>query len=493
MKEKKDLLAQIKDDKIQKYKLYCKLHDRAPLTRRDFLGAGIISFGGSMMLPILPQLFSTSAFAAEDCPQTPVGDTMAAFVTIHLQGGAGLAMNYLPLNDQGAQLQSYNLMGMGQGNGNVPTLTEFGNVKFFDRSQFLAQLRATATTANLGKTAFVAVPHNSQDDGNGDRNEYDVSGLVAKAGLIGKSLPNMTRNSGSPVADTGFFSTFAYLKPPAPLVVNNVASIENALRSQGGALAGLNGNAKNSLYQLVQKLSESQVQKLVDNNNGRQMASLVNCATKKNYELAKATLPSMDARANAAIAAIWQINATTAATNEMAVFASLVLAALTGEAGAVTLERGAYDYHDNTRTLGDTKDGEIGQLVGRVIETASALQKRVFINVISNGSVTGPASDDRTVEWTSDRGEAGMSYMLAFDPSATARPATSGSQIGHFTNGQIADTSFITGSSAKMAAAATFVNYLHFNKKATAAALVDQILPTGVFSAAQLNQIVKFL
>ena len=155
------------------------------------------------------------------------------------------------------------------------------------------------------------------------------------------------------------------------------------------------------------------------------------------------------------------------------------------QAGAVSLEIGGYDYHNNTRTTGDAKDQEAGEAVGRILETAALLNRPVMVYVMSDGAVVSAKSNARDSVWSSDQGSAGVAYLFYFNP--VGRPATSSFQIGSFTAGQAADDKFVTGNSPEQAAAAVFANYLMANKR------MDLFNPIAgrALDQASLNQVIK--
>ncbi len=483
--EKQAELQEAKRKELEKnYIDYCTSHNhKKPMSRRDLLGAGMISFTASMTLPTLAGMMAPRrAFAqSSECPSSAGASSMAAFVTLNLAGGAGLAMNYVPTDQGGQLLPTYNKMGLGDGQ--LPIDNEFGNVPFAGEgiSKLLTELRLAASPATLANTAFVAIPVRSRDDFG--MNPFDISGMVAKAGLIGTDLPNM----GTRQSDTGINQMYAKIKPPTPLTVGNYNDLAGALElGVQGPLANLTDDQKVSIVRLVNRLSESQVNKVNSQSGGRMLATLVNCALGKNVTLASQPAPSVDVRANASLATVWGVNNGTNNNDRGVVFGSMVNAGLLGNAGSVNLEMGGYDYHNGTRTTGDQRDGQAGQAIGRILESASVLNKKVFIYVTSDGAVVSPVSDDRAAPWQSDRGSAGMAYILAYDPAG--RPETSGHQIGHFTEAQAADESFITGGNPELAASAAFANYLKFNDRMD---LLTSVLGS-TFSTSDLNRVIKF-
>lgn len=482
--EKQAELQEAKRKEIEKnYKDYCLSHNKRPVTRRQLLSAGVLSFSATMTLPTLAGMLLPSEARAQalECPSAAGASSMASFVTINLAGGMAMAANFVPQDQGGQFLPSYNKMGLGDGQ--LPIDNEFGNVPFAGQgiSRLLVGIRNTASAATLGNTAFVAIPVRSRDDSS--MNPFDASGMVAKAGLIGTDLPNMGNSS----SDTGIRQMYAKVKPPTPLVVGNYNDIAGALAlGVTGPMRNWSDEQKTRLVRLVKNLSSSQVEKVNRQAGGRMLATLVNCAMGKNVELSTQPPPPVDVRQDAALAAVWGVQQNTGTNNREVIFGSMVNAGLMGNAGTIGLNMGGYDYHNGTRTTGDTRDEEAGEVIGRTLESASVLNKKVFIYVTSDGSVVSPVSDQRDAPWRSDRGSAGCAYIIAYDPAG--RPQTSGHQIGHFTEGQAADDQFVTGGNPELAAAAAFANYLKFNNR------MDLLSPViaSTFTSSDLNKIIKF-
>lgn len=467
----------------RKYKAFYDAHGRVPVTRRDFLGAGLISFSASLTVPSLIHLLaSQQAYAqSSNCPSSSGGSDLAPFISLNLSGGAMLAANFVPM-DQGLQpLPSYDKMGLG--NGAVPIVREFGNVPFAGNgiSKFLTALQAAAQATTIAKTAFVAIPTRSRDD-SGD-NKSDISGMVAKAGRVGQSLPNL----GQADTDTGVRSLFAYVKPPNPLRVRSYNDIQGALGGAGvGALSTLSTGQTVSLLRLVKNLNDRQIAEVANNSGGDTLGKLVSCSSGQNVNLAAQPKPVLDARQSADMRAVWGFAANANQGDAQVVMASMTQAALIGAAGTVSIELGGFDYHNNTRATGDGKDAEAGRTVGRLIESAARANKPLFIYVTSDGACSSPASQDRAAPWNSDRGSAGVAFIIAYHPAG--RPATSKFQIGQFTAAQAADDKFVTGGNPAIAGAAAFANYLQFNKRLS---LMSSIAPDALNST-QLGQVIAF-
>jgi len=342
---------------------------------------------------------------------------------------------------------------------------------------FLVGVRTSingAAPAALANTAFVGIPVQSRDDSG--VNKFDISGMVAKAGLVGEILPNLGRNNTA----TGLRQDFALIKPPTPLIVGNTADLSAAL-GVAGRLSNLNNAQKTKIFKMVQNLSGSQARKLASNSGGQNLVNLVHCATGSNTDLSSQDDSIVALPAD--IETIWNV-ANQNGNNRDRIFATMVYNGIVGNAGTINLELGGYDYHNGTRTSGETRDQQAGEVVGRILETAQSLGQKIMLIVTSDGSVSA-ADDGFGAAWVSDRGNAGMAYMMAFDP--VARPITSSFQLGQFTLGQEVDTQFITGGSPELAAAAMFANYLSLNRKVGD---IEKVIPR-TFTQADLNKIVK--
>lgn len=451
------------------------LHDdhKRPTTRRDFLAAGLIGVSGYLMAPSILSILArpNRAWGAESasCGSDSAVE-MPAFVTINLAGGAALAGNYIALDQGGSMLPSYDLVGLGQA---PPVEREFGNVAFAgapsgsDRlaAQFLAGIRAGASRATLDKTAFIAACVPLQDDSS--NNKIDISGMVAAAGLSGSLLPRL----GQRESVTGVRQEPAIVRPSAPLVVNSINDILGALSPAGALASKLTSQQRQGLLKLVNNLSSTQARTLAQPNSasGQTLSKLIQCVTDKNVQLAGATDPGVDPRADKSvgIADVWGMGANNTqfgrSLNERLFMGAMVYNALKGNAGTVGLDIGGYDYHGNDRQgVTDVRDNEAGFLVGKVLESAARMGKKVFIQVTSDGSVGSQSGSDINVSFQGDRGSGGLTFALIFDPAGRPQLKDQNSyQLGHFTKGQGADDQSATGTAEK-AAKAIFANYLQF-------------------------------
>ena len=457
---------------------YLKTGHAMPKTRREFLASGVKAFGAAVYFPSILQLVTSQAHAQATGCAASVASDMVPFINLNLSGGAALAANCLPLDLAGNMLPHYGKLGMGNPANFSVTSTaslEFGKVRFPTVndvliSKFVEGIRQTAGTA-IEKTAWIQVCCFSQDDSS--NNELNISGLVQAAGLQGTLLQNL----GTEGTRSGVRQLPAFKSPSSPLVVNSFANIQSGVLPDR-IISDLGAARQNKLLKLVKDLSSSQKRQLASSSTSDTLGKLVECATGQNLDLAQSTSLGIDPRQDTRLTGIWDLNGDLTR-------ASLAYVALTGKSGPVSLEMGGYDYHNGQRTQNDDRDRTAGQFVGRVLATAQAVGRPVFMHITTDGSVYSADSQTAGGGWEGDNSSAGMTFVLAFDPNG--RPETSGHQIGGFTKGQGADDSFMTRWNASRSALGVFANYLQFSKKSN----LFNGLQGSEFDSTQLAKVLK--
>jgi hypothetical protein len=455
--------------------MWAKTGHAKPVTRRDFLSAGLIPFAAWAVGPSLSVLLNPlRAEAQVACGAMSASGSYIPFITVNLSGGASLAGGIVTKDLNGGYLPSYSKVGGGSGpNLSYNIVKDFGDMEFPGTaiggntaglvSKFLMGVRNPRGANNaprptaLDKAAFLWQAVASNDDS--AMNPFDVTGLVLKMGLQGGKLPNLGRSDTS----TGINQKPAMLPPPAPFVVGNVNDLANALGYTAG-LSSLTTNQKAAVARTIANLSSSQLARLATTPAQAAVTGLVDCAGVKNVDLVATGGGDVNPYAvtgiGAEIARIWGV-AVTDRTSMDATFGAMVYNAISGNASTVNLNLGGYDYHDSTRTTGDTRDQNAGEVIGKILETAEYLKKPVFVYVCSDGATVSMDSSTADSPWVSDRGIAGVQYMIAYSPNG--RPSLSSNQIGGFNTGQAADGRFATGNSPELAAQAVFANYAAWN------------------------------
>ena len=449
-----------------------------PVTRRDFLAAGMLPFAASIFVPNWVSLLVGESAHAETA-MCPSPTQMIPFITLSLSGGAAMCSNWVPMNSSGDPLKSYNKMGLG--NNQLPIEREFGNAAFAGNgiSKMLQGLRASASASTISKTTFLGIPCESVSDS--AFNKFDLSGAVTKAGLTGTTLANL----GVVNSTTGMRHIAALVTPPAPLVVSNYSALTNAVEYTATIGNSLTKGQKSSLVRLMNNLTKSQARKIADVSGGTAVQSLLECAGIKNVSNSSVGSGILNPMSNSGFSQIWKLSSFLPDSSQDKIFAGMVYNSLMGYAGTSNLELGGYDYHDETRETGDAKDLSAGTVMGKVLQSAAYLGKPVMLYVVSDGGLIAPTSDDRSAPWTGDRNDAGVSYLFYYDPKG--RPAVSSHQIGSFTDEQSVDTSTITGNTPENAAMAVLANWLQANKRID----LFNSLSGGVLDSSQLKQIIK--
>lgn len=453
--------------------MWAKLNHPKPTTRREFLATGVIPFAAWAVGPSLMTLLSPSAMAQSNMCNNVGASNYIPFITLNLSGGPSLASQIVAKTIEGNNLSSYNKLGQGAGPGfSYDIEKEFGGVEFAGTaiggntqglvSKFLTGMRfprgGNMRSVALDKTAFVWSAVALGDDTS--QNPLDVTGLVLKMGLSGSKLANLGRSDTS----TGIGQKPAMVPPPAPFVVGSVTDLQNAL-SYSSAVKDMSLQQKTSLARVISRLSGGQIRKIASTTGANSLSQLVECAGIRNTDLVSTGGGDVNPLAvggtlSNELARIWGVTVQET-RSQNAIFAAMVYNGLVGNASTINLNLGGYDYHDGTRTTGDTRDLAAGVIVGKILETAEYLKKPVFIYVCADGATVSGDSATADSPWMSDRGIAGMQYMMAYHP--TKRPETSGFQVGGFNEGQAADGKFPTGTSADLAAQAVFANYAAWN------------------------------
>ncbi len=464
---------------------WAKTGHHRPVTRRDFLSAGLIPFLARALVPGALGLLSAPFSArAENCEDGNPG--LAPFITLNLAGGAALMANLLP-RDQGFQgLPNYQSLGYPS----TPQFTSaYGSESWSSSSGLLSGINSIVNDPSVqSKVQVIQLSVGSIDDT--ASNSFDVSGMVYAAGLAGGLMPNL----GTSSSITGLRQQAAFVVPPRPLVVNSLNDIVNsigytaALRS-----ASLSARQKQSVAELVGRLSGSQAQKLSHIRSVAHVKELVECAGIKNASAVGSGSALVNPFAASAtsegqrVAAVWN-QGTSLPSNQ--VFGAMVYNALMGHAGTVNLELGGYDYHDGTRTTGDRKDNEAGQQIGKILQSAAILNRKVAVYLTSDGS-TAVGADG--VSWVSDRGLlAGSALIFFYDPDA--RPEINGPpQIGFYnSNGTTQQIGASLLAAPQVAALTVFRNYLAFNGE-LALSKFDKVLTRGTLTSEQLDSLTKIV
>ncbi len=437
-------------------------------TRRDFLAQGFISGLTYTMAPsILSSLYSRNAMAQQGmcaavdpniAGKTPV-------IIFDLAGGANIAGSSVIVGGAGGQadfLQDYTTLGLppdmhpsmaGQTN------NELG-LMFHSDSPFLRGIQAQTNAATRANTDGGIFCTSSSDDT--ANNPHNPAYWLSKAGAAG----GLTALAGTRNTDSGGRSTvppMSFDPTLQPVILNRPSDALGLVNV--GKLGELFPDAKvQKILKAVERMSESKIMSFANQSLPMQVKELVKCGYIGTNELIaqytpEALDPTLD---NAVMQAFDNLN-----DGDQRKTATVAKMVLDGHIGAGTIEDGGYDYHNGTRSRGEVRDFQAGELIGRVLELARLKNTPVMIYVYTDGSVTARAEVDNSNDgrgkynWTGDSGQRSSSMMLLFNPGQRAVLRTGRRQIGHFKEtGSVENSAGVTSNSVINLAKAVVANYM---------------------------------
>ena len=237
-----------KKEENKKTETFEKLHNRKPVTRREFLSTGLIPFAANLVAPNILNMFTgQNAFADASRCGGGGGSNMPAFINVNLAGGSGLSSHALGLDEGGQLLPSYTRLGLGVGSqlSNMVT-TEFGGSRWFSNSTFLQGFKTNASMAAMANTAFVSVCVETRDDS--ADNPIDISGMVDRI-RNGEMLPGLNGNRNKP----------ALVVPKPSVNVRSLTDLGSSVLLSGNLQEKLSKSEREKLLKLVNNLSTSQM------------------------------------------------------------------------------------------------------------------------------------------------------------------------------------------------------------------------------------------
>jgi hypothetical protein len=441
---------------------------RRPVSRRDFLSAGLVTGTATVVVPGAMSLLASRAARADvradldylgltNCGLEG-GAGKIPFICFDLSGGANIAGSNVLIGKQGGQLDflstaGYSKLGLpGNMTPNLPTFTDstFG-LAFHSDSAFLRGMKMRAAVGTAGGTNGTIIAARSENDtGNNPHNPmYGIARTGAKGELltlIGSVSSDSGGNSTSPITmmdpkvrptkvdrasdvtglvDTGELGTLFPDPNDAVAVMESMAVLTN---SKHGAVSTLLAN--DAAVKDFNKCGYVKSAYLAERFNNP--ASLD---------------PGLDARivGPAGIFSQAEYNS----DGEFRKTAAVMKMVIDGNAGAGTIQMGGFDYHTGERATGEGRDLRAGQCIGACLEYAARAGRPLMIYVFSDGSLSSNGMIDNSVNgrgkgvWTGDNQSTASSFFLVYRPGP--RPvlrAPTMNQIGWYS----ADGSIVTSS-----------------------------------------------
>jgi len=513
-----------------------------PRTRREFIAAGFMSGPAMVMAPAwLGALLKTSRanaappldgdiaplLGAAEC-NVPASGVGLPFICFDLAGGANLVGSEVIVGQQGGQSNFLTTAGYGKlgvpGN-MVPSSTanvdaSLGLLWHADGAikRGIMSMIAPATAAAVNGAVICAMSQNDTQS-----NPHNPMYGIAMAGrkgqllqLIGTESSVSGGNSMAPmelivpalqpstISQPSDATSLVPIPPGGTQDPLSVEVLETQTRISTGTSPYNGGSGGTAAFSGALGMPTALY------GNGQQDAALKNqvrCAYVKAVNTANqfgnpsALDPTKDSNITA-IAAKFQANAFS--DNDFAKTATVMKLVLNGFAGAGTITMGGYDYHDGSRATGETRNFKAGQMIGAVLQYASALGVPVMIYVFSDGSLNSNSMVDNSAAgrgklgWQGDNSSVASTFFLAYSPKG--RPALRGAgstqQIGYFTaDGSVMGTSSPAANSVDSLVQVVLLNYMGLSGSDASFASTFQAWtsqPQALGSAAQLAALTVF-
>jgi hypothetical protein len=518
-----------------------------PRTRRDFIAAGFLSGPAMVMAPAwLGALLKANRANAGAPPldgdispllgklecNVPASGIGLPFICFDLAGGANLVGSEVIVGQQGGQSNFLTTAGYGKlgvpGN-MVPSSSanidpSLGLLWHADGAikRGIMSMITPATAAGTNGAVICAMSQNDTQS-----NPHNPMYGIAMAGRKGQLLQLIGTDSsvsgGNSMAPMELIvpalqpSTISQPSDATSLVPMppgggtqdplSVEVLETQTRISGGTglynggsggTAAFSGALSAQLYPAGGNYSAAQ---------DAQLRNQVRCGYVKAVNTANqfgdpsALDPTKDSNITS-IAANFQANAFM--DKDFAKTATVMKLVLNGLAGAGTIAMGGYDYHDGTRATGETRNFKAGQMIGAVLQYASAIGVPVMIYVFSDGSLNSNSMVDNSAAgrgklgWQGDNSSVASTFFLVYSPKG--RPALRGAagtqQIGYFTaDGSVVSTSSPAANSVDSLVQTVLLNYMGLSGTDANFPSVFQSWtsqPQGLGSASQLAALTVF-
>lgn len=496
---------------------------KRPVTRRELLAAGLRSAPAVVMAPAwLAALLKSRAAGAQQIPldsdiqallapnqcNVTQGAGLIPFICFDLAGGANLAGSEVLVGVEGGQANFLSTAGYGKLG--VPGNMVPGAGGFVSNALGLlwhsdgAILRgilskaSAATTAGTNGAVFPALSEN--DTGINPHNPmYGIATVGARGSLLALVGTEPTISGGNSAAppNLGGVMIDPSLQPSVidqpsdatglvgsggasadPL---SVAVLESEVRMSSGtglytpggsdpaaaftgALTEPNSGTQTPGVQLYTSADPNQAA------DDAQLKNQVRCNYVKaaNNTAAFGNPADLDPTQDTNIVGPI-FNASDFSDSDIAKTATVMKLVLNGFAGAGTITLGGFDYHDNTRATGETRNFKAGQMIGAVLEYAQRIRKPVMIYVLSDGSLTSSSMVDTTpagrdkLAWQGDSSAQAATFFLVYSPNGRPQPLSgpASQQIGYFSaDGSVVSTSSPGANSVVQLVQMVVLNYL---------------------------------
>ena len=430
-----------------------RLNDHGrPLTRREFLGQGLIAGLGVVTAPTLFGLFANPHTAAAalssdietlktSCGIVSLGAGKIPFICFDLAGGANISGSNVLVGQQGGQLDflstaGYSKLGlpgdMTPASINPNTGTGFVNsdfgLAFHPNSAMLQGISEKALTRSALINGAIIPARSDNDTGN---NPHNPMYGIARAGADG-SLVTLI---GSQSSDSGGNSMApATMIDPSirPTKVDRPSDVTGMVDT-GQLIGVLTQDDAVAVMESIERISKMKLDKVDTKVTADAVIKdLVQCGYVKAADIADrfGDPTTLDPALDPDIVGLNGIfsQAEFNSDSEFRKTASVMKMVINGFAGAGTITMGGFDYHTGDRITGELRDLRAGRCIGACLEYAARANNGagvpLMIYVFSDGSVfsngmTDGAAGGKGV-WTGDNSSTAASFFLVYNPGGRA-------------------------------------------------------------------------
>ncbi|MCW8833614.1 MAG: general secretion pathway protein GspF [Colwellia sp.] len=473
---------------------------KKPMTRRDFIAAGLRTGGHMVAGASLFSLFANpnSANAAlsadlealrDSCGISVQGAGKIPFISFDLAGGANIVGSNVLVGGQGGQQDflstaGYNKLGLpgdmspAIANPNAQQSdfinTDLG-LAFHSDSAFLRGILEKVSTQTAANINGAVIPNRSDNDtGN---NPHNPMYAIAASGANGSLMPLVgsrnTDSGGNSMAPTRFIDlSMRPTKIDRPTDVTGLVDVGDLfeLLSQKDAVAVMESIQRIS----AQKMSKVNSQVTRDD----VIKDMMNCGYVKSADLADrfgnpATLDPLldvDIVGPGGIFTLAEFDS----EREFQKTASIMKLVVNGFSGAGTVTMGGFDYHTGDRATGELRDLRAGRCMGACLEYAARRNQPIMMYVFSDGSVSSNGRIDESIngrgkgQWTSDNSSTGAAFFLVYNPTgkpqlmgATAEQNAMHQQIGYMrADASVETTSAPSANNVNLLVETVLLNYM---------------------------------
>jgi hypothetical protein len=474
-------------------------HSR-PRTRREFVAQGFMTGAATVIGPSLLGALAPRDARAQLAPDiqsllTPCGITTGAgtipFICFDLAGGGNIAGSNVLVGGPGGQLDFLSVAGynkLGLPGTMVPNSSAAGSfvdasfgLRYHSDSAHLRGMKLRASAKAMAGTTGTVIPALSQNDTNTNPHNpmyaiYQYGARGALLNLIGSDNSISGGNSMAPPSMVIAAAQPSKISSPADTaglvstgqlgtLLPNASDVTNVMESMKRI-----SDAKYATVQAYADTSATGLNAAALGTSGIQACGFTKAAYVVNkYNNPGSVNPALDPNIVGASGIF--TTAEFQGNSDYQKTASVMKLVIDGNAAAGTIEMGGFDYHTGDRATGETRDLNLGNCIGAVLEYAARVSKPVMIYVFSDGSLASNGMIDNSVAgrgkgvWTADNQSVAATYFLVYNPNGKAVSAQSSAemslQIGNFNpDGSINTTGSPAGNNVFNLVQMVVLNYI---------------------------------